>query len=115
MGSFYLGDSLAEQLYYIALTGMGLLTLYSAAGGSIRPWALKQGTTFLFFLFFVPTFYFLARYFAIPQTLLPNVSARDPWTFVATSGILGGVALLASYLPARRATRIDPLIALKAE
>ena len=32
------------------ITGMGLLTLYSAAGGSIRPWALKQGTTFLFFL-----------------------------------------------------------------
>ncbi|HZB69674.1 MAG TPA: rod shape-determining protein RodA [Sphingomicrobium sp.] len=32
------------------ITGMGLLTLYSAAGGSMRPWALKQGTTFLFFL-----------------------------------------------------------------
>jgi len=32
------------------ITGMGLLTLYSAAGGAIRPWALKQGTTFLFFL-----------------------------------------------------------------
>ena len=32
------------------ITMMGLLTLYSAAGGSIRPWALKQGTTFLFFL-----------------------------------------------------------------
>jgi rod shape determining protein RodA len=32
------------------ITAMGLLTLYSAAGGSMRPWALKQGTTFVFFL-----------------------------------------------------------------
>jgi rod shape determining protein RodA len=32
------------------IAGVGLLTLYSAAGGSIRPWALKQGVTFLFFL-----------------------------------------------------------------
>ncbi|HEU5286632.1 MAG TPA: rod shape-determining protein RodA [Sphingomicrobium sp.] len=32
------------------IAGIGLLTLYSAAGGSIRPWALRQGTTFLFFL-----------------------------------------------------------------
>lgn len=32
------------------IAGIGLLTLYSAAGGAIRPWALKQGTTILFFL-----------------------------------------------------------------
>ena len=32
------------------IAGIGLMTLYSAAGGSIRPWALKQGITFLFFL-----------------------------------------------------------------
>ena len=32
------------------IAAIGLLTLYSAAGGSIRPWALRQGTTFLFFL-----------------------------------------------------------------
>jgi predicted permease len=52
---------------------------------------------------------------AIPQDLLPNVSARDPWTFALTSVILAFVALAASYIPARRATRIDPLIALKAD
>jgi rod shape determining protein RodA len=33
----------------VILACVGLLTLYSAAGGSLRPWALKQGLTFLFF------------------------------------------------------------------
>jgi ABC-type antimicrobial peptide transport system permease subunit len=57
----------------------------------------------------------LALASAVPRDLLPNVSARDPWTFIGTSVILGIVACLASYLPARRATRIDPLVALRTD
>jgi macrolide transport system ATP-binding/permease protein len=57
----------------------------------------------------------LALSAAIPSDLLTNVSARDPLTFAATSALLGGVALLASYVPAWRATRIDPLVALRTE
>jgi len=34
----------------LAIGGFGLVVLYSAAGGSIRPWALNQGTRFLLFL-----------------------------------------------------------------
>jgi predicted permease len=51
----------------------------------------------------------------IPPALLPNVSARDPLTFVVTSVTLGIVAAIASFVPARRATKIDPLIALRSE
>ena len=43
------------------------------------------------------------------QNLLYGVGARDPLTFVAVAALLGGVALLASWLPARRAARVDPL------
>jgi predicted permease len=52
---------------------------------------------------------------AIPPDLLTGVSARDPLTFVTTSALLGGVALIASFIPAWRATRIDPLVALRTE
>ena len=49
------------------------------------------------------------------EGLLFQVRPADPVTFAAVSGILAGVALLASYIPGRRATRVDPVIALRAE
>jgi predicted permease len=48
-------------------------------------------------------------------TLLFGVAPLDPVTFVAAAAVLGGVALLASYLPARRAARVDPVVALAEE
>ena len=49
------------------------------------------------------------------QSLLFETSPLDPFVFVAVSTLLIGVCLLASWLPARRAARIDPLTALRAE
>jgi putative ABC transport system permease protein len=49
------------------------------------------------------------------QSLLIDVSSTDALSFIGVTLFLGAVALLASYVPARRATRVDPLTALRSE
>src|SRR5687767_4903953 len=49
------------------------------------------------------------------RTLLPGISPLDPVTFVAVPILLALIALLASWIPGRRAGNIDPLVALRYE
>ena len=54
----------------------------------------------------------MTRFF---RSMLFEVGMTDPITFLSVSAILAGVALFACYIPARRATRVDPLVALRQE
>jgi len=51
----------------------------------------------------------------LARGMLVGVTPTDAWTYAAVFVVLAGVSLTASYLPARRAARVDPVVALRNE
>lgn len=93
---------------------MGVRMALGASAGNVMRLVLGQAavTTIVgVFLGLVGSF-ILTRFL---QSMLYEVGAADPLTFGSVALLLVGVALLAAYLPARRATKVDPIVALRYE
>jgi hypothetical protein len=93
---------------------MGVRMALGASAGNVLRLVLGQAaatTAVGVFLGLVGSF-ILMRFL---QSMLFEVGAADPLTFAAVAVLLFAVALLAAYLPARRATKVDPMVALRYE
>jgi putative ABC transport system permease protein len=93
---------------------IGVRMALGARGGDVLKLVMRQSI----FLTTLGLVVGLALAFGVTRALanaLYEVSASDPVTFAAVALILAAVAFLASYVPARRATRVDPVVALRYE
>jgi ABC-type antimicrobial peptide transport system permease subunit len=93
---------------------IGIRLALGAQGSQVRKMVVRQGML----LALVGVVIGLAASFGLARlitTFLFGVTARDPLVFAGVPALLAGVALLAVWLPARRASKVDPLIALRYE
>ncbi len=93
---------------------IGVRIALGARTGNVAAMVLRQGLTLAItgVAVGIPSAFGLTR---LMSALLFGVSPTDPITFIAVSVSLTGIALVASYLPARRAAATDPVEALRAE
>jgi len=93
---------------------IGVRLALGAEGGDIRRLILRQAMGTILAGVAVGAAGSLALTRTV-RSLLFGVSANDPLTFVGVTLVLVGATLLACYVPARRATQVDPVVALRAE
>lgn len=96
---------------------IGIRMALGANRGRVLSMILKQGMvlTMVGVGFGLLGAYVLTKYLETLTTMLYGVKPRDPWTFGLIGGLLTLVALVACLVPARRATKVDPLEALRYE
>ncbi|HYR83711.1 MAG TPA: ABC transporter permease [Terriglobia bacterium] len=95
-------------------TEIGIRIALGADPAQVRSFVIRQGSVLIGAGLLIGTAGALAVARALRSALF-GVTATDPLTFAAGILTLGGIALLACYLPARRASRIDPTMALRHE
>lgn len=93
---------------------IGIRMALGAQRGSVLWLVMRRAAGFLLIgaAIGVPAALFATR---LVKSLLYGISAQDPITIVMATVVLGAVAALASFLPARRATKVDPMVALRHE
>jgi ABC-type antimicrobial peptide transport system permease subunit len=94
---------------------IGVRVALGASSGSVLRLVLGQGLALVAAGLLLGVAGALTLSWLVPAGLLQHVSPRDPFTLTTTSLMLTAVALAASCVPAYRATRIDPLVALRTQ
>lgn len=96
---------------------LGIRLALGASPGSLLSMIVGQGMKLTTIGFAIGLAIALGAFGSIGavRSLLPGISPMDPITFVTVPIVLGSIALLASWIPGRRAGKVDPLVALRYE